>query len=100
RGVAVLLCFAALGAAGAAETSVPLPAGLAALWRVDGRKLDAHDSAWSLAAFSADGSLVGISDDTGTRLYRARDGSLVRLLPPPFATGQYAFSLAISSTGA
>jgi WD40 repeat protein len=97
--------FAALFGLGAtsafaADTSVPLPPGLTAVWRVEGRKLDAHDSAWSVSAFSTDGSLLGISDDTGTRLYRARDGALVRMLPPPFAVGQYAFSLAISAAGA
>jgi hypothetical protein len=76
-----------------------LPPGLAALWRVDGRKLDARDSAWSIAAFSNDGELVGISDDSGTRIYRADDGRLVRVLPPPFSTGQFAYSLAISASG-
>ena len=96
---AVFLCLGAV-AAGAAETSPSLPPGLAAVWRIDGRKLDAHASAWSLAAFSTDGALVGVSDDAGTRLYRTRDGALVRMLPPPFATGQFAFSLAISTSGA
>ena len=78
---------------------VPLPAGLASVWRVDGRKVDAYGGAWSLAAFSTDGELVGISDDGGTRIYRASDGGLVRMLPAPYSTGQFAFSLAISSTG-
>jgi len=77
----------------------PLPPGLASVWRVDGRKLDARASAWSLAAFSMDGQLVGVSDDSSTRIYRASDGRLVRVFPPPFSTGQFAFSLAISSTG-
>ena len=96
--LAVLLCLGCAAAA-VAETSASLPPGLAPVWRIDGRKLDAHASAWSLAAFSADGSLVGISDDAGTRLYRARDGALVRMLAPPFSTGQFAFSLAIAATG-
>ena len=96
---AVVLCLGAT-AAGAAETSAPLPPGLAAVWRIDGRKLDAHDSAWSLAAFSTDGTLVGISDESGTRIYRARDGALVRMFAPPFSTGQFAYSLAISTSGA
>ena len=66
---------------------------------MDGRKLDDHASAWSLAAFSTDGKLVGVSDDSGTRIYRASDGRLLRMFPAPFSTGQFAFSLAISSTG-
>ncbi len=77
----------------------PLPPGLSAVWRIDGRKLPANASAWSVAAFSTDGALVGVSDETGTRVYRAGDGMLVRQLSPPFATGQSAFSLAISVTG-
>ena len=97
--LAVFLCLGA-AAARAAEISAPLPPGLAAVWRIDGRKLDAHASAWSLAAFSTDGALVGISDESGTRIYRARDGVLVRMFAPPFSAGQFAYSLAISSTGA
>lgn len=96
---AVVLCLGAT-AAGAAETSLPLPPGLATVWRIDGRKLDARDSAWSLATFSTDGSLVGISDEGGTRIYRARDGALVRMVAPPFSTGQFVYSLAISTSGA
>jgi hypothetical protein len=53
---AVVLCLGAT-TAGAAETSAPLPPGLSAVWRIDGRKLEAYASAWSLAAFSTDGSL-------------------------------------------
>jgi hypothetical protein len=83
----------------AARKPPPLPPGLASVWRVDGRKLDDRSSAWSLAAFSTDGKLVGVSDDSGTRIYRASDGRLLRMLPPPFSVGQFAFSLAISSTG-
>jgi hypothetical protein len=52
-----------------------------------------------LAAFSTDGKLVGVSDDSGTRIYRARDGQVVRSFPAPFSTGQFAYSLALSSTG-
>ncbi len=96
---AVFLCLGAT-ASGAAENSVPLPPGLAAVWRIDGRKLGAHDSAWSLAAFSTDGTLVGVSDEGGTRIYRARDGVLVRMFAPPFSTGQFAYSLAIAASGA
>jgi hypothetical protein len=103
-------CSAALGAfallaagiAAAAEPGarqVPLPPGLASVWRVDGRNVDARAGAWSLAAFSTDGKLVGIGDDGGTRVYRASDGQLVRMFPAPFATGQFAFSLALSATG-
>jgi hypothetical protein len=77
---------------------VPLPPGLASVWRVDGRRVDAS-SAWSLAAFSTDGKLVGVADDGGTRIYDATDGRLVRMLPAPYSTGQFAYSLAISSTG-
>ena len=80
-------------------SQVPLPLGLAGVWRVDGRKIDAYGGAWSLAAFSTDGELVGISDDRGTRVYRASDGGLVRMFAAPYSTGQFAFSLAISSTG-
>ena len=97
--LAVFLCLGA-AAAGAAEASAPLPPGLAAVWRIDGRKLDAHASAWSLAAFSTDGTLVGISDESGTRIYRARDGALVRMFAPAFSTGQFAYSLAIATSGA
>ena len=77
----------------------PLPPGLASLWRVDGRKLDANAAAWSLAAFSTDGTLVGISNDSGTRIYRANDGRLAHMFPAPITMGQFAYSLAISSTG-
>jgi hypothetical protein len=89
-------------AAASAETGgrqVPLPAGLAGVWRVDGRNVAEYGGAWSLAAFSTDGELVGISDEGGTRIYRASDGRLVRLFPAPYSTGQFAYSLAISSTG-
>ena len=34
---------------------VPLPPGLASVWRVDGRKVDSYSASWSLAAFSTDG---------------------------------------------
>jgi hypothetical protein len=78
---------------------VPLPPGLASVWRVDGRNVDAYSAAWSLVAFSTDGKLVGVSDDGGTRVYDAGDGRLVRMFPAPYSTGQFAFSLAISSTG-
>jgi hypothetical protein len=77
----------------------PLPPGLASVWRVDGRKLDTNAAAWSLAAFSTDGNLVGISNDSGTRIYRASDGGLKHMFPAPLAMGQFAYSLAISSTG-
>jgi hypothetical protein len=76
---------------------VPLPPGLASVWRVDGRKVDSR--AWALVVYSTDGELVGVSDDGGTRVYRARDGHVLRSFPAPFATGQFAYSLAISSTG-
>ena len=78
---------------------VPLPPGLASLWRVDGRKADGYSAGWSLATFSTDGKLVGVADDGGTRIYDASDGRLVRMLPAPYSTGQFAYSLAISSTG-
>jgi hypothetical protein len=95
-------CLAAIAAPACAEPGarqVPLPAGLASIWRVDGRKADAYSSAWSLAAFSTDGKLVGVSDEGGTRVYDASDGRLVRTFPAPYSMGQFAFSLAISSTG-
>jgi len=96
-----LVCslVAGLAAAEPASRQVPLPPGLASVWRVDGRKVDSGAAAWSLAAFSTDGKLVGISDEGGTRVYRASDGGLVRMLPAPYSTGQFAFSLALSSTG-
>jgi hypothetical protein len=99
--VAALACMLVAGSAAAepALRQVPLPAGLASVWRVDGRKVDTGAAAWSLAAFSTDGTLVGISDESGTRVYRASDGGLVRMLPAPYSTGQFAFSLALSSTG-
>jgi hypothetical protein len=93
-----LICFASPASAEPGAGQVPLPPGLASVWRVDGRKADARGGAWSLAAFSTDGELVGISDERGTRVYRAGDGRLVRMLPAPYSTGQFAFSLALSST--
>jgi len=78
---------------------VPLPPGLASVWRVDGRKVDTFSAAWSLATFSTDGKLVGVADDGGARVYDASDGRLVRMVPAPYSTGQFAFSLALSSTG-
>lgn len=66
---------------------------------MDGRKVSDRSSAWSLAAFSTDGELVGVSDEGGTRVYHARDGRLARMIPAPISTGQHAFSLAISSSG-
>ena len=97
--VSALLAAVAAGAAAAEPGArvVPLPPGLASVWRVDGRKVDSR--VWSLAAYSTDGKLVGVSDDGGTRVYRARDGHFVRSFPAPFSTGQFAYSLAISSTG-
>jgi hypothetical protein len=103
RGAALsALALLAAGVGVAAEPGarqVPLPPGLASVWRVDGRNVDARAGAWSLAAFSTDGKLVGLSDDGGTRVYRASDGQLVRMFPAPFSTGQFAYSLALSSTG-
>ena len=95
-------CLVAIAAPAAAEPGarqVPLPAGLASVWRVDGRKVGEYSAAWSLAAFSTDGKLVGVSDDGGTRVYDAGSGRLVRMFPAPYSTGQFAFSLALSSTG-
>lgn len=94
---AALPCFAQWTAE--SRAAPPLPPGLAGVWRVDGRKLDAHAAAWSLAAFSTDGELVGISDDSGTRVYHASDGRLTHMFPAPLGTGQFAFSLALSATG-
>jgi hypothetical protein len=92
-------CAAMPAAADPGARQVPLPPGLASVWRVDGRKADVYSAGWSLATFSTDGKLVGVADDGGTRIYDASDGHLVRMLPPPYSTGQFAYSLAISSTG-
>ena len=95
-------CIASVASSAGAEPGarqVALPPGLASVWRVDGRKVDAYSAAWSLAAFSTDGKLVGVSDDGGTRVYDASDGRLLRMIPAPYSTGQFAYSLAISSTG-
>lgn len=90
----------ASAAAPAARRPVPpLPSGLASVWRVDGRNVADRASAWSLAAFSTDSTLVGVSDETGTRVYRASDGRVERTVPAPLLTGQHAFSLALSSNG-
>jgi hypothetical protein len=103
---AVLAALCAAAAPAAAQPSValaarrlPLPPGLASVWRVDGRRVSDRASAWALAAFSTDGDLVGVSDEGGTRVYRASDGTLARMIPAPLSTGQHAFSLAISSKG-
>ena len=104
-GLSAALAFAsvvAIAVSAGAEPGarqMPLPPGLASVWHVDGRKVDAYSPAWSLAAFSTDGRLVGISDEGGTRVYDASDGRLVRMFPGPYSMGQSAFSLAISSTG-
>jgi hypothetical protein len=95
----MLTCLAAPAGAEPGASQVPLPLGLASVWRVDGRNADAYGGTWSLAAFSTDGKLVGISDERGTRVYRAENGQLVRMFPAPYSTGQFAYSLALSSTG-
>jgi hypothetical protein len=94
-----LLCLGAPAAAAEPGAREPLPPGLASVWRVDGRKVDAFAGAWALAAFSPDGELVGVADDGGVRVYRAADGAIVRMIPAPYSTGQFAYSLALSSTG-
>lgn len=102
---ALAALVASLGASCVAQTAEygaqasPLPPGLASVWRIDGRKIDTRASAWSLAAFSTDGTLAGVTDEAGTRVYRVSDGRLMRMFPAPFSTGQHAYSLAISSTG-
>ena len=100
--VMCVLATAGVATPAAAEPGarqVPLPPGLASVWRVDGRKADGYSAGWSLATFSTDGKLVGVADDGGTRIYDASDGRLVRMLPAPYSTGQFAYALAISSTG-
>lgn len=102
RGALAVIALVWMAAYAAAETvtrQVPLPPGLASVWRVDGRSHDSRATAWSAAAFSTDGKLVGTTDDGGTRIYYAGDGQLVRMFPAPFSTGQHSFGLAISSTG-
>jgi hypothetical protein len=90
---------ARVAAQSAALDATPLPPGLASVWRVDGRRLDASASAWSLAAFAPNGALVAVGDATGTRVYRASDGRVERMLPAASATSQQAFGLAISAAG-
>jgi hypothetical protein len=98
---AALVAAAALPSAAQTVASADgsAPPGLAVVWRTESRKLESRASAWSVDAFSVDGALVGISDETGTRILRASDGVLLRMLPAPFATGQFAYALAISSAG-
>lgn len=102
---ALAALVASLGSPCGAQTAeygaqaLPLPPGLASVWRVDGRRVDTRASAWALATFSTDGALAGVTDEGGTRIYRTVDGRLLRMFPPPFSTGQFAHSLAISSTG-
>ena len=98
-GLLALLCFAVPAAAAEPGAREPLPPGLASVWRVDGRKVDPFTGVWALAAFSTDGKLVGVADDGGVRVYRAVDGAIVGMVPAPYSTGQFAYSLALSSTG-
>lgn len=98
-GLLALLWLAAPAAAAEPGAREPLPPGLASVWRVDGRRVDEFAGAWALLAYSADGELVGVADDGGVRVYRAGDGGIVRMFPAPYSTGQFAYSLALSSTG-
>jgi hypothetical protein len=98
-GLCAVTLQAQTSATSTARRQLSLPPGLAGVWRVDGRKVADRSSAWSLAAFSTDAKLVGVSDEGGTRIYRASDGQIERMIPAPFLTGQHAFSLAISSNG-
>ena len=69
--VTIVWAIAGVGTLAAADPGarqVPLPPGLASVWRVDGRKADEYSAGWSLATFSTDGKLVGVADDGGTRI--------------------------------
>lgn len=75
------------------------PAGLSVVWSAPGRKLHGEIGAWSIAAFSTDGKLVAVGDETGVRVLRASDGTFVRKIWPAFGNA-FAYSLAVSSAGA
>jgi WD40 repeat protein len=80
------------------ETNAQEPAGLSVVWRVNGRKLHAAISTWAIEAFSPDGELVAVGDETGVRVRRTDDGSLVDMFWPGFAD-PFVYSLAVSSRG-
>ena len=80
------------------QTKAQSPAGLSVVWRVNGRKLHAAISTWAIEAFSPDGELVAIGDETGVRVRRTDDGSLVDMFWPGFAD-PFVYSLAVSSSG-
>lgn len=94
-----LLSTLATPAFAQAYGAAPLPLGLTAIWRVEGRPANGYGAAWSLLAFSNDGALVGVADDAGTRVYDASDGGLRQTVPAPASTGQFAYALAVSSNG-
>lgn len=105
RPVRRLVC-AALAAGALASLDAPAqtakgagPAGLASVWSIPGRRLHNEIGAWSIAAFSTDGKLVAIGDETGVRVLRASDGAFVRKLWPTFGNA-FAYSLAVSASGA
>jgi hypothetical protein len=95
----LLLLASAAFAQSFAVAGGPLPAGLAAVWRIEGRTVSGYGVSWALLTFSNDGGLVGVADEAGTRVYAASDGALRRSLPLPAAIGQSAYSLAVSSSG-
>jgi hypothetical protein len=96
---ALAACALAPGETPAQATNGGAPAGLSAVWSAPGRKLHAEIGAWSIAAFSTDGKLVAIGDETGVRVLRASDGAFVRKLWPTFGNA-FAYSLAVSASGA
>ena len=98
-GVGIATCVASQ-AQTIAESDAPLqaPAGLSIVWQVNGRKLHDAISASSIEAFSPDGKFVAIGDETGVRVRRTEDGSLVDMFWPGFAD-PVIYSLAVSPSG-
>jgi hypothetical protein len=98
--IAAGLCIASASAAQAQTLDADpaaIPAGLDVIWRVDGRYLPSSVTASSVLAFSPDGNLLAIGDETGVRVRRTADGSLVEMFFLGYDPLIYA--LAVSTTG-
>ena len=97
--LSVAICVASQAQTIVEDHSAQLrPAGLSVIWQVNGRKLHDAIAASSIEAFSPDGKLVAIGDETGVRVRRTEDGSLVDMFWPGFAD-PVIYSLAVSSSG-